>query len=235
MLPLNFSSSVRLLLLFILITVLSIIFVQGEYVVSTVAGTIGSSGDTDATGTNARFRSPTGLVFSSSGDLYIADQNNNVIRKMTTGGEVTTIAGNVEGFGPIDGTGTNALFNSPFGLVFSSSGDLYIADQGNHAIRKMTTGGEVTTIAGTLGFSGKTDATGTNALFNSPSGLVFSSSGDLYIADRSNNAIRKLSLPSSLVNQPSPISVNKKTKSKKSGIKKAKSKTHKKEKRIGNL
>ncbi|MFA5388029.1 MAG: LamG-like jellyroll fold domain-containing protein [Candidatus Paceibacterota bacterium] len=143
---------------------------------------------------DARFNSPTGLAFDSAGNLFVADQSNNCIRKITPTGVVTTFAGTTgTTSGHVDDTGTAARFNNPAGLAFDSSGDLFVADYSNHCIRKITPSGVVTTFAGTTGTtSGHVDDTGTAARFYSPANLTFDASGDLFVADSANHCIRKI-------------------------------------------
>jgi len=164
-------------------------------VVTTFAGsTTGASGHTDATGTNARFSAPAALCFDGAGNLYVSEQGNNAIRKITSGGVVTTFAGSLTNVsGTANGTGTAARFNAPAGLCFDGSGNLYVAEQGNNDIRIITPGAVVNTFAGsTAGTSGYTNATGTAARFNFPAILCFDGSGNMYVTDWGNNAIREI-------------------------------------------
>jgi len=155
--------------------------------VSTLAGK--TSGYEDATGTAAKFKSPRGVAVDSSGNVYVADADNNRIRKITPAGEVTTLAG-TDTRGHADGTGSTAQFNKPSGVAVDSSGNVYVADSNNHRIRKITPEREVSTLTGsTEGFA---DGTGTAALFDSPYGVAVDSSGNVYVADRENNRIRKI-------------------------------------------
>lgn len=157
--------------------------------VATVAGTGGSFGFTNGTGAAARFTRPWGIAFESNGNLLIADQGNNRIRRMTPSFVVTTFVGSGSG-SFADGTGTAASFNNPTALAIDAAGNVYVADQGNNRIRKITPAGVVTTIAGST--SGFADGTGTAARFNSPSGILVHSSGDIYVADAGNSRIRKV-------------------------------------------
>ena len=150
----------------------------------------GSPGSADGTGTAAQFNQPFGVTLDSSGNLFVADKNNHVIREITSGGVVTTFAGTAGSFGTADGTGAVARFNDPTGVTAGSGGDLYVADSGNNTIRKITAQGVVTTLAGTAGTAGSTNGAGAAGLFNQPHGIAIDSSGNLYIADFGNNMIR---------------------------------------------
>ncbi len=164
-------------------------------VVTTFAGQVSNaSGSTDATGTSASFNAPNGLAFDTSGNLYVADVSNNKIRKITSSGVVTTFAGQVSNAsGSTDATGTAASFNGPNGLAFDTNSNIYIADNFNNKIRKITSSGVVTTIAGlTSNASGSTDGTGTSAGFFRPQGIIFDSNSNIYVAEYSNNKVRKI-------------------------------------------
>jgi sugar lactone lactonase YvrE len=160
--------------------------------VSTLAGTAGSVGSTDATGAAAQFNQPSGVAVDSNGNLYVADTGNDLIRKITSAGIVTTLAGDAGTGGSVNGTGADAEFSQPFGVAVDSSGNVYVADFGNDMIRKITSGGVTTTVAGVADAPGSTDGTGTSALFNQPIALVLDSSGNIYVADSGNNTIRKI-------------------------------------------
>lgn len=161
-------------------------------VVTTLAGTAGSAGSVDGTGSAARFSSPHGVAVDSSGNVYVADAGNHVIRKVTPGGVVTTLAGTAGAAGSTDDTGSAARFSDPRGVAVGGSGNVYVADSGNHVIRKVTSGGAVTTLAGTAGASGSTDGTGAAARFRNPRGVAVDSSGDLYVVETNNHVIRKV-------------------------------------------
>ncbi|MFN3697736.1 MAG: hypothetical protein ACK4VO_09880, partial [Pseudobdellovibrio sp.] len=161
-------------------------------VVTTFAGTSGSPGTADGTGASARFNGLGGLAVDSSGNLYVADSSNHTIRKITPAAVVSTFAGSPGVSGTVDGTGASARFRSPVGVTVDSSGNVYVADFGNHTIRKITSAGVVTTLAGTAGSSGLVDGMGSSARFNSPGGLSIDSNGDLYVVDYNNNLIRKI-------------------------------------------
>ncbi|MFY7819085.1 MAG: MBG domain-containing protein [Akkermansiaceae bacterium] len=161
-------------------------------VVTTIAGSPGVAGFFDATGSTARFQSPTGLVVDGSGNLYVCDSDNHCIRRITAGGVVTTIAGSPGISGNTNGTGNAARLNSPRGIAMDSQGVLFIADCGNHAIRRISSTGEVSTLAGLAGNFGTADATGTAARFHSPRGIAIDAGGNLFVADTGNHTIRKI-------------------------------------------
>ena len=162
-------------------------------VVTTVAGSPREAEFADGTGISARFTHPTGVAIDSSGNIYVADRGDHTIRKVTPGGFVTTLAGSPEAFGgAADGTGRAARFNHPAGVAVDASGNVYVADGDNHTIRKVTPGGEVTTLAGSPGASGDTDGTGRAARFNQPAGVAVDASGNVYVTDSGNHTIRKV-------------------------------------------
>ncbi len=159
-------------------------------VVTTIAGTAGTAGATDGTGSAALFYGPKSLV-SDGINLYVTDTSNHSIRQVVIGtGVTTTLAGYAGTSGTTDGTGSSARFYAPFGVTIQGV-NLYVTDTANHTIRKVTTGGVATTLAGTAGTSGTTDATGTSAKFNTPTGIV-SDGTNLYVADSGNHTIRKV-------------------------------------------
>ncbi len=164
--------------------------IDGAGVATTVAGSAGTPGSTD---TPPRFRFPGGIA-ALGGDLYVTDSENHTIRRVTTGGLVTTIAGSPGATGSADGSGTAALFNNPQGIV-ALGGELYVSDSGNHTIRKVSTGGSVTTVAGSAGIAGAADGAATIARFRSPLGIAVLGPS-LYVADSGNHAIRKVLVPS---------------------------------------
>lgn len=136
----------------------------------------------------ARFADPYGVALDGDGTLYIADAgDNNRIRKIGVGGVVTTLAGSGEGF--VDGVGAAAAFHTPSGLACDAAGNIYVADTGNHAIRKISPQGVVTTLAGT-GVAGFRDGPGVQAQFNGPVGVAADASGNVYVADTYNDRIR---------------------------------------------
>jgi hypothetical protein len=126
----------------------------------------------------------------SVGNVYVADAGNHTIRKVTPGGGVTTLAGLAGNPGSTDGTGSAARFRSPAGVVVDADGNVYVADGGNETIRKVTSGGAVSTLAGLAGSPGSADGTGSGARFSSPHGVAVDSVGNLYVADSNNSTIR---------------------------------------------
>jgi len=151
-------------------TIRKIVIASG--VVTTLAGTAGSSGFNDGTGSAARFDCPFGITIDGI-NLYVGEYNNNTIRKIViASGVVTTLAGTAGSSGSVDGIGSTARFNAP--LCLTTDGiNLYVADTGNNTVRKIgIASGVVTTLAGTAGSSGSADGTGTAARFNQPAGIT---------------------------------------------------------------
>jgi sugar lactone lactonase YvrE len=162
--------------------------------VSTSSGTgaLGYTGDGSAA-TSATLASPSSVAYDASGNLYLADAQNHVVREVSKTGQVVTIAGTgVEGFGGDNSAATAAFLDTPTGVAVDASGNLYIADSHNHRIRKVS-GGTITTIAGTgaPGFSGDTGAA-TAAQLSLPSAVAVDASGNVYIADTNNQRVRKI-------------------------------------------
>ena len=160
--------------------------------VTTFAGAFGVAGSADGTGTAARFNLPSGIVAVGT-TLYVCDTGNHTIREIvSTSGLVTTVAGTPGVPGPIDNTlPGNVLFSSPRGITSDGGTNLYVADTGNHKIRKViSASGATTTFAGS-GTPGFADNTGTTASFVSPEGITFDGSS-LFVADTGNHAIRKI-------------------------------------------
>lgn len=166
-------------------------------VVTTLAGKAGSSGYKDGTGTAALFNEPFGVVADSAGNVFVADTNSNAIRKITPAGVVTTLAGG-SGQGTTDGTGTAAKFHEPHGIAIDSAGTLYVADYENHLVRKVTSAGVVTTLAGGADALGYVDGQGTAARFMALQGIAVDSAGNVYVTESGNKDVRKIS-PSGLV------------------------------------
>ncbi|OYU82744.1 MAG: hypothetical protein CFE24_14335, partial [Flavobacterium sp. BFFFF2] len=158
-------------------------------VVSTFAGS-GSVGSADGTGTAASFNLPFGLTVDAAGNVFVADSGNNKIRKITPAGVVSTFAGS-GAQGAADGPATAASFYFPTGVKLDTSGNLFVADFSNHKIRKISPTGDTSTFAGS-GSTGSADGTGTAASFFDPVGIEMDAAGNLYIADKSNQKIRKI-------------------------------------------
>jgi len=162
--------------------------------ISTAAGK-GSAGFADGPAGAALLSRPAGIAFDTSGNLYIADQFNNRIRRLSTDGNVTTIAGGPLGFTGDNGPATSAMLNSPVGIAVDSRGSIYFSDMGNSRIRKIS-GGVITTIAGN-GAVGVGDGGALQASFLKPKGVALDPAGNLYIAEGdgsgANNNIRRLS------------------------------------------
>ncbi len=159
--------------------------------VTTLAGSAGSAGSADGTGTAAQFSSPSGVAVDGTGNVNVADTNNHTIRQITPAGVVSTLAGSGTS-GNMDGTGTGAQFSSPSGVAVDSSGNVYVTDKGNNTIRMITPTGVVSTLAGLAGSPGSTDGTGSAAQFNSPVGVAVDDAGNVYVADTGNDTIRKI-------------------------------------------
>ena len=172
--------------------------------ITTMAGNnslgFGNSGD-DGPATSAQLGDPSGVAVDGVGNLYIADTMNNVIRKVTLGapGTITTVAGGGSGCtGETDSVGdgcpaTSAQFANPYGVTVDGSGNLYVADTYNFRVRKVTPSGTITTVAGNgkIGYSGD-GGPATSAQLQYPYGVAVDGAGNLYIADRYNNVIRKV-------------------------------------------
>ncbi len=158
-------------------------------VVSTLAGN-GIAGFAEGTGISAKFWYPSGVATDGSGNIYVADRDNHRIRKVTPKGEVNTLAGNGDpGFA--EGAAPIAQFKYPIGIATDVSGNVYIADCCNHRIRKITPAGTVSTLAGS-GMAGFASGIGTTAQFNFPTGVATDVSGNVYVADKLNNRVRKI-------------------------------------------
>lgn len=163
--------------------------------VSTVAGTgsYGYSGD-GAAATAAQLNSPQAVAVDAVGNLYIADSNNMVIRKVDSQGKITTVAGNNSfGYSGDGGLATAAALGNPISLAINATGELYIVDNANNVVRKVDGSGKITTVAGSgqPGYSGD-DGLATLATLTNPRGLAFDAAGNLYIADSQNNTVRKV-------------------------------------------
>jgi len=155
---------------------------------TTLAG--GEEGYAEGVGKAAAFNTPSGMAIDAAGNLYVADTGNNAIRKITPQGVVSTLAGDGVA-GAKDGNGAGARFNGPIGVAVDHDGVVYVSDTYNDRIRRIARNGDVTTIAGGQR-AGLADGAAAQALFDTPTGLAISATGELYIADTGNSAIRKL-------------------------------------------
>ena len=172
-----------------------------DWVVTTPVGVALDYGFVDGTNTAARFDYPYDITWSA-GKFYVSDWGNHAIRQITVSGTdwiVTTIAGFSGQFGSVDGTGKKAKFNFPIGIVADKEGVVYVADQDNHTIRRITppkppppnASWMVSTIGGVALQPGSSDGTGSGALFNKPWGITVDRAGNLYVTDYGNHIIRK--------------------------------------------
>ena len=167
--------------------------VNGRGVVSTVAGSIhpNFSGD-GGRATDATMNNPLGVAVDALGNLFVADSNNNRVRKIDTHGIITTVAGTGKtGSSGDGGPATKATLNDPSGVAFDGNGNLFVMETGGDRIREIDTRGIITTVAGTgnVGYSGD-GGPAWKAELNDPGGIAFDKRGDLYIADRGNACIR---------------------------------------------
>jgi sugar lactone lactonase YvrE len=170
--------------------------INSQGIITTFAGTSvsGYSGDGGAA-TDAKLNYPSGVACDDKGNVYVADMENSVIRKINKDGIITTVAGNgIAGYGGDRSFAIDAQLNDPSSVTVDASGNLYIADYGNDRIRKVNSRGVITTIAGT-GVEGRGGDNGPAVVaeLNNPASVVCDASGNLYIADENNNCIRKIS------------------------------------------
>lgn len=169
-----------------------------SYYFENFAGQPGGSGNVDGIGSAARFASPYAIAVDTYANVYVADFGNNLVRKITPSGAVTTLAGSPFTTGTADGTGSMAAFSGPCGVAVDNAGIVYVSDYNNQTIRKVTPAGTVTTLAGLAGTYGSADGTGGYARFFSPRGLAVDRTGNVYVADQGNCCIRKVT-PSGMV------------------------------------
>lgn len=148
--------------------------------VTTLAGISGQAGFRDGAGTFALFAEPSALAVDAAGNVYVADSLNAVIRKISPAGVVSSLAGSPGARGYVDDTGAAARFEYFIAMTIDSAGNLYVSEQQNNVIRKITTAGVVTTVAG-------------GAKFSSPRGIAVDGSGNVYVAEAGNRLIRKIS------------------------------------------
>lgn len=176
-------------------------FTLSAQTITTVAGDYilgnGFSGD-GGQATAAQFYTPMGVAVDASGNIYVVDQGNNVVRKVDGAGIMSTYAGNYaygSGYSGDGGMATAAELNNPFGVAVDASGNILIADAGNNVVRKVNTSGAISTVAGKYSYGAGYSGDGgmaTSAELNSPRGVSFDAFGSLYISDEGNNVIRKV-------------------------------------------
>jgi len=167
-----------------------IIPVSATWAFITFAGLAGNYGSKDGSGTNAEFGDLYGITADGYGNIYVADNTFDTIRKISPIGIVSTLAGKAGHSGSSDNVGTNALFNGPSSVAVDQAGDLYVADTYNNTIREILPNESVSTLAGKAGNQGSADGTGSNARFADPQSLAVDSSGNVYVADTGNDTIR---------------------------------------------
>lgn len=168
------------------------ITIGGQVVTLAGSSTPGVNGR-DGSGSGASFVTPDQIAFGPDGALYVTENSPGRIRRVTLAGVVTTLAGGVPASGSADGTGGAARFNRPGGAEVDSVGNLYVADTANHTIRKITPAGVVTTFAGAAGQAGSADGPALSARFKSPTDVTVDDDGTVYVLDRGNHTVRKIS------------------------------------------
>jgi serine/threonine protein kinase len=161
---------------------------EGE--VRTLAGSAGNPGSADGQGDNAHFRNPWSVAVASSGDVFVADKNNFTIRQITPTGRVSTFAGFPGNPGDANGPGSYARFRDPHGVAVDAAGNVYVADTGNDTIRKISSFGMVTNLAGRAGRAGDADGVGTSATFSNLQAVAIGEYGNIYVLD--GDAVRKI-------------------------------------------
>ena len=157
-----------------------------------LAGTLGGPGNLDGCSTAARFSHPEGVAVDAAGVIYVADTGNQLIRKITTAGVVSTLAGQSGVKGGADGTGNTATFSDPTGITVDAAGIVYVTDATGSTLRRITPTGVVSTLAGSFGTSGSANGQGAAANFATPLGIAHDTAGNLYVADQGNSAIRMI-------------------------------------------
>ena len=166
--------------------------IAADGTLTTFAGKSGASGSSDGAGAEARFATPRGIAIDAKGNLYVADEGNSNIRKITSAGIVSTLAGAAGQTGSADGTGSAARFAAPRALAADAAGNVYVADTDNHTIRKITPAGVVTTLAGKPGETGNVNGMGAAARFSEPRSVAVDAAGNVFVADTGNSAIRQI-------------------------------------------
>ena len=163
------------------------------------SGTVGYSGD-GGSAVNARLSGPTSVAVDASGNVYVADTNNNVIRRVSAGGVITTFAGTgAKACAGAGGLAANAQLSGPRGVTVDAGGNVYIADAGCEVVRKVDTSGVITTVAGNGNWGYTDNLLATSAELANPSGVAVDASGNLYIADQANYVVRAVDHGSGLI------------------------------------
>jgi len=160
--------------------------------VSTFAGQAGMPGSGGGSGSQAQFDTPSGIAVAHNGDFYVSDTGNHMVRRITSAGVVSPIAGLAGQSGFTNGLRTAARFNSPLGITVAGEGTIFVADSGNHLIRAIAPDGNVTSVAGRAENWGSQDGAGDSARFNGPVGMALDAQGDLFVSDSNNHTIRKI-------------------------------------------
>jgi sugar lactone lactonase YvrE len=159
--------------------------------VLTLAGALGNSGSNDGSATTARFYFPVGLALDAEGNIFVSDAGNDTVRKISSNGVVTTLAGAPGQKADTDGSGSVARFYQPSGICLAADGNLIVADPGNSTIRRITPAGVVTTIAGLAHQAGTADGIGAAARFFNPGHVAFDAAGALFVSDPFNHRISR--------------------------------------------
>ena len=180
--------------------------VIAPYTFVTLAGRRGTPGAADGVWSAAKFNQPHGIAVDAKGYVYVTEVGNSTIRRISPGGTVTTIAGLAGSPGTNDGPALSARFKGPFGLALDDAGTLFVADSGNHTIRKISPDGIVATMAGAAGVTGSTDGSGNLARFNEPADVAAAENGNLFVADHWNDRIRMIT-PDLVVTQVAGLGV----------------------------
>lgn len=178
-----------------------------RYYMETIAGSgVKGSSTSPVDAMSADMNQPVNLTFDKTGTLYIAESGGATVRKLTTNRKIEFIAGKHNTTGSADGNGDAATFKYPYDVAVDNSGNIYVADVTNQLIRKITPGGNVTTIAGQVGSTTAKDGKGANGTFTQPYGLTFDNQGNLLVADKF--AIRRITLSDNTVSTVSGVNLN---------------------------
>ena len=148
----------------------------------TLAGLAGSPGSTNGTGSAARFYTPDGVAADSAGNVFVVDHDSNTIRKVTSAGVVTTLAGTAGVTGSTDATGSAARFYAPNKIGVDAAGNVYVIT--DYCVRKISPSGNVTTLAGLAGYSSYSDANGATARFGNPWSICVDADGNVFVTER---------------------------------------------------